>query len=107
MLQAERDTSDHTVVELQNSGYETVIIDNLSNSTEDVTDRIEKITRKRPGFVKLDLCDANGLGNFLDANPEIDTSDTFCSIQSCRGVYSGTLLMFVTGDKILRNDKIS
>ena len=72
----------HTVVELQNSGYETVIIDNLSNSTEDVTDRIEKITGKRPGFVKLDLCDANGLGNFLDANPDIDSVIHFAAFKA-------------------------
>ena len=34
----------HTVVELQNSGFEVVIIDNLSNSNKDVIDGIEKIT---------------------------------------------------------------
>ena len=34
----------HTVVELQNSGYDVVIIDNLSNSSADVVDGIEKIT---------------------------------------------------------------
>ena len=32
----------HTVVELQNSGYEVIIIDNLSNSSADVVDNIEK-----------------------------------------------------------------
>ena len=72
----------HTVVELQNSGYETVIIDNLSNSTEDVTDRIEKITGKRPGFVKLDLCDAKGFEKFLDANPDIDSVIHFAAFKA-------------------------
>lgn len=38
----------HTVVELQNSGFEVVILDNLSNSTADVVNRIEKITGIRP-----------------------------------------------------------
>lgn len=33
----------HTVVELQNSGYEVIIIDNLSNSSADVVDNIESI----------------------------------------------------------------
>ncbi len=46
----------HTVVELQQSGYEVVIIDNLSNSTADVVDRIEKITGIRPHFEKLEMC---------------------------------------------------
>jgi UDP-glucose 4-epimerase len=72
----------HTVVELQNSGYVTIIVDNLSNSTADVTDRIEKITGKRPGFVKLDLCDAQALGNFLDLNKDIDSVIHFAAFKA-------------------------
>lgn len=45
----------HTCVELQNAGYDVVIADNLSNSNERVIDRIEKITSKRPEFIKADL----------------------------------------------------
>ncbi len=45
----------HTVVELQNEGYEVVIIDNLSNSSEDVLKGIVSITGKTPIFEKLDL----------------------------------------------------
>ena len=45
----------HTVVELQNAGYEVVIIDDLSNASEDVLDGIEVITGKRAEFEKLDL----------------------------------------------------
>ena len=44
----------HTVVELQNAGYEVVIIDNLSNSSADVVDNIEKVSGIRPAFEKLD-----------------------------------------------------
>ena len=51
----------HTVVELQNSGYDVVIIDNLSNSSADVVDGIEKITGIRPDFEQLDCCDFEGL----------------------------------------------
>ncbi|MDO5572165.1 MAG: UDP-glucose 4-epimerase GalE [Bacteroidales bacterium] len=51
----------HTVVELQQSGYEVVIVDNLSNSNADVVDGIEKITGIRPKFVKLDCNDKEGL----------------------------------------------
>ncbi len=47
----------HTVVELQQSGYQVLIVDNLSNSTEKIVDQIEKITGTRPGFTKLDLGD--------------------------------------------------
>lgn len=51
----------HTVVELQNSGYEVVIVDNLSNSSADMVDNIEKITGIRPAFENLDCCDFENL----------------------------------------------
>lgn len=47
----------HTTVELQNAGYEVVIIDNLSNSNVEVLDGIEKITGIRPAFVEGDCTD--------------------------------------------------
>ena len=47
----------HTCVELLNSDYEVVIVDNLSNSNIDVLDKIEKITSKRPKFYEIDVCD--------------------------------------------------
>ncbi|MDO4228458.1 MAG: UDP-glucose 4-epimerase GalE [Capnocytophaga sp.] len=55
----------HTVVELQNSGYEVVIIDNLSNSSEDVLPRIVNITGKKPIFEKFDLRDKNAVIDFF------------------------------------------
>ena len=45
----------HTAVELQNEGFEVVIIDNLSNSSIEVLDGITAITNKKPLFEKLDL----------------------------------------------------
>ncbi len=57
----------HTVVELQNSGYEVVIIDNLSNSNAAVVDSIEKITGIRPHFIKADCTDFAALEKlFID-----------------------------------------
>ncbi|GAB4470013.1 MAG: UDP-glucose 4-epimerase GalE [Anaerolineales bacterium] len=47
----------HTVVELLQAGYETVIVDNLSNSKEQVLERIAEITGKTPRFYKADLRD--------------------------------------------------
>ena len=43
----------HTCVELLNENYEVVIIDNLSNSSIDVLDKIEEITSKRPKSINL------------------------------------------------------
>ena len=45
----------HTVVELQNEGFEVIIVDNLSNSSLEVLDGIERITGKRPTFEQFDL----------------------------------------------------
>ncbi|MCK5705685.1 MAG: UDP-glucose 4-epimerase GalE [Cyclobacteriaceae bacterium] len=61
----------HTAVELINSGFEVVIVDNLSNSREDVLDGIEKITGVKPGFEKFDLCDFNLLNNFFQKHQDI------------------------------------
>jgi UDP-glucose 4-epimerase len=51
----------HTVVELQQAGYEVVVIDNLSNSNEEVLDGIVNITGKRPIFYNIDCTDINSL----------------------------------------------
>lgn len=51
----------HTTVELQEAGYDVVIVDNLSNSNENVIDGIEKITGIRPAFEKVDCLDKDSL----------------------------------------------
>lgn len=61
----------HTSVELINAGYDVVIADNLSNSSEDVVDGIEKITGVRPAFEKVDLKDLAATENMLKKYPAI------------------------------------
>ncbi len=61
----------HTVVELQNNGYEVVIIDNLSNSGADVVDNIEKVSGIRPVFEKLDCLDYEGLEALFQKHNDI------------------------------------
>ena len=51
----------HTTVELQEAGYDVVIVDNLSNSKIEVVDGIEKITGIRPAFEQVDCCDIDAL----------------------------------------------
>ena len=51
----------HTVVELQSAGFKVVIIDNLSNSSADVVDKITNITGTRPDFEQIDCLDYKGL----------------------------------------------
>ena len=61
----------HTVVELQNNGYDVVIVDNLSNSRADVVDNIEKITGIRPAFEHVDCLDYAALENVFTKYPGI------------------------------------
>ena len=61
----------HTTVELQNAGYEVVIIDNLSNSDINVLDGIEKITGIRPVFAQTDCNDKKEVEKVLSGNPGI------------------------------------
>lgn len=56
----------HTVVELQNEGFEVVIIDNLSNSSIEVLDKITSITNKKPDFFKIDLRDKAAVAKFFN-----------------------------------------
>ncbi len=62
----------HTVVELQQNGYEVVIVDNLSNSSKKIVDQITKITGIRPIFHKLDLCDGAELAKFWEEHTDIE-----------------------------------
>lgn len=61
----------HTVVELQQAGYEVVIIDNLSNSNVGVLDGIEQITGIRPVFVEGDCTDIHTLRRLFEEHPGI------------------------------------
>ncbi len=62
----------HTVVELQNEGFEVVIIDNLSNSSEDVLVGIEAISGKKPIFEKMDLRNKSDVQKFFTKHNNID-----------------------------------
>jgi len=63
----------HTVVELINEGFETIIIDNLSNSSEEVLSGIEEITGVKPTFEKFDLTDNEKVISFFKKYPNIDS----------------------------------
>ncbi len=61
----------HTVVELQQAGYDVVIIDNLSNSNRDVLEGIERITGIKPAFVEADCTDMTALKKLFADYPGI------------------------------------
>ncbi len=62
----------HTVVELQNKGFDVVIVDNLSNSKIEVVDKIEKITGKRPEIEVFDLVDREKTSGFFKRHNDIN-----------------------------------
>lgn len=62
----------HTAVELLETGHEVTLFDNLSNASEDVTERIQKITGKTPLFIKGDIRDEKALKEaFAQTKPDV------------------------------------
>ncbi|WP_291119536.1 UDP-glucose 4-epimerase GalE [Flavobacterium sp. UBA6135] len=61
----------HTVVELQNQGFEVVIIDNLSNASLAVLDGIFSITGKKPEFEKMDVRDKAAVQSFFKKHSDV------------------------------------
>lgn len=55
----------HTVVELQNEGFEVVVIDNLSNSSIEVLEGIQRITGRKPIFENIDLRNKSSVQHFF------------------------------------------
>jgi len=62
----------HTVVELQNEGFEVIIIDDLSNSSIEVLERIASITGILPSYEEIDLKNQNAIQNFFKKYNNID-----------------------------------
>lgn len=62
----------HTAVELQNAGYEVIVVDNLSNSNEAVMDGVARITGSRPAFEHLDCNDREGMRRVFEKYPGIE-----------------------------------
>ena len=72
----------HTVVELQKTGHEVIIVDNLSNSTIEVLDQITKITGIRPAFEKIDLADTWASEAFFCKIKDIDAVIHFAAFKA-------------------------
>ena len=72
----------HTVVELQQEGFEGVIVDNLSNSSLQVLDGIEQITGRRPGFERFDLTDAEMTRDFFSRHRDLGAIIHFAALKA-------------------------
>ncbi|MBQ0734418.1 UDP-glucose 4-epimerase GalE [Aquimarina celericrescens] len=62
----------HTVVELQNEGFEVIIIDNCSNSSVKVLDGITKVSGNKPAFEQFDLREKNKVQDFFKRHDDIE-----------------------------------
>ena len=71
----------HTCVELQNAGYEVVVLDNLSNSSEKSLERVEALTGKKAKFYKGDILDREIL-NKIFAENEIESCIHFAGLKA-------------------------
>ena len=71
----------HTVVELQNAGYDVVVLDNLCNANPKVLDRIEAITGKKVPFYQADIRDREALNEIFDKE-NIDSVIHFAGLKA-------------------------
>lgn len=72
----------HTVVELQQAGFEVVIADNLCNSRLFILNRIEMITGSLPVFYKTDTCDKNKLDGLFKNEKPFDAVIHFAALKA-------------------------
>jgi len=72
----------HVVVELQKMGFAVIIIDDLSNSSLVVLDRIEEITSIKPEFEKIDLKVKRNVTKFFNSHTDLDGIIHFAASKS-------------------------
>lgn len=72
----------HTVVELQNEGFEVIIVDNFSNSEPEVAGRIAAITGTKPVVEPFDMCNAAKLDDIFLRHPGIAAAIHFAALKA-------------------------
>lgn len=72
----------HTVVELQQAGFQVIIVDNLSNSERDVVDRIGEITGQKPVFYEVDMTNLAALEEVIQKEQNIFATIHFAAYKA-------------------------
>lgn len=72
----------HTVLALLEAGRDVVVIDNLSNSSREAINRVEKLTGKEIPFYEVDIRDESGLSKVLDKHPDVDSVIHFAGLKA-------------------------
>lgn len=84
----------HTIVELIETGWEVVCLDNFSNSDGSALDGIEAITGVRVRNYKVDICDKDGLRQCFESEGQIDSVIHFAALKSVGESVEKPLLYF-------------
>ena len=71
----------HTCIELINAGYDVVVLDNLSNSSEKSLERVTQITGKKVPFYKVDILDREGMNEVFEKE-SIDSVIHFAGLKA-------------------------
>ena len=71
----------HTCVELLNAGYEIVVLDNLSNSSEKCLDAVRELTGKDFPFYQVDMLDKDAMEKVFEEN-KIDSVIHFAGLKA-------------------------
>jgi len=100
----------HTCVELIQSGYDIVVVDNLVNSSPEALHRVEQITGKSVSFVQADVCNIDAMERLFSQYPEIDSVIHFAglkavgeSVRKPLEYYTNNLVSTLTLLNIMRN----
>ncbi len=72
----------HTVLKLLENGYEVVVFDNLSNSSEESLNRVQKLAGKSLKFYKADMLDKATIDRIFDENPDITALIHFAGLKA-------------------------
>lgn len=84
----------HTVVELQNTGFDVVVIDDLSNASIEVLEGIEAITGKKPEFEQIDLRDKAAVQNFFKKYSDVSGAIHFAASKAVGESVQNPLLYY-------------
>ena len=91
----------HTVVELQNEGFEVIVVDNLSNTSLSVLDGIQNITGIVPAFEQLDLRDKQKVSDFFNRHTDIEGVIHFAASKAVGESVGNPLLYYENNINVL------
>ena len=91
----------HTVVELQNEGFEVIVVDNLSNTSLSVLDGIQNITGSVPAFEQLDLRDKQKVNDLFKRHADIEGVIHFAASKAVGESVGNPLLYYENNINVL------